>query len=104
MIFIVRCVSCNKILNSRYEAYLKVLKEERTKQGLSSEVLITSTTTPEDIRALCTSKPTPESIAMARRHPPGLLPSALSVRRRHRREQLHVKGTRRRRRHWRSPT
>ena len=66
MIFIVRCVSCNKVLNSRYEAYLKVLQEERAKQGLSSEVLITSTTTPEDIRALCTSKLTPESIAMAR--------------------------------------
>ena len=59
MLINIRCPTCNKRIGSRYDAFIARRNLYRARQGLTSEVLLSSTTTKEAIRAMSIGPPPP---------------------------------------------
>jgi DNA-directed RNA polymerase subunit N (RpoN/RPB10) len=64
MIIVVRCFTCNKALSARYNKYKQLVEKYRKEQKIDDVVLITSNTTPEEIKKLMTTNKTPERKAL----------------------------------------
>lgn len=59
MLICVVCFTCNKVIGSRYTAYLKLRNQYRRQGPHKQEVLITSTTSPDTIRQFSIGPPPP---------------------------------------------